>query len=81
MIHERIIKKDMHLEGPLTTCIATVRAALNEIECSIKIQNEGFANLVSDSKLSLHDILQKASENWYLDAEDARKLGVIEGIV
>lgn len=81
MIHERIITKDLHLNGPLTTCVATVKAVLNEIECSINIQNEGFANLVSGSQISLDDILQKASENWYVDAEKAQSLGIIEGIV
>jgi len=30
----------------LTTCVATVTAALHEIEASIAIQNEGFENLI-----------------------------------
>ena len=42
MIHERKFAKSLVIDGPLTTCIAVVKATLNEIECSIAIQNEGF---------------------------------------
>jgi hypothetical protein len=46
MIHERKLSKKLVIDGPLTTCVAVVKATLNEIECSIAIQNEGFQNLV-----------------------------------
>ena len=42
MIHERKMDKQLHITGPLTTCIASVKAMLNELEHSIAIQNEGF---------------------------------------
>jgi hypothetical protein len=32
MIHERKPDKQLHINGPLTTCVATVTAALHEIE-------------------------------------------------
>jgi len=51
MIHERKLDKQLHINGPLTTCVATVTAALHEIEASIAIQNEGFENLIRGSKL------------------------------
>src|ERR1700683_300754 len=38
MIHERKLDKQLHINGPLTTCIATVTATLHEIEASIAIQ-------------------------------------------
>ena len=39
MIHERKMNKSLTIDGPLTTCIATLRATLNEIHESIAIQN------------------------------------------
>lgn len=81
MVHERKLKKDLRVEGPLTTCIAGLRAALNEIECSIAIQNEGFANLVRGSQVSLDEVLRRAPENWYIEAEEARALGLIEAVI
>src|SRR5277367_7091034 len=53
MIHERKLDKQLHINGPLTTCVATVTAALHEIEASVAIQNEGFENLIHGSKESL----------------------------
>ena len=81
MIHERKLTTKLAIDGPLTACLATVQATLNEIECSIAIQNEGFANLVRGSSVSLDEVLRRAPSNWYLEAEQARQLGLIEAVV
>jgi hypothetical protein len=81
MIHERKMNKQLHVEGPLTTCIASVKATLNEILCSIEIQNEGFANLVAGSDVTLDEVLEKAPANWYLEAEEAKRRGLIEAVI
>jgi ATP-dependent protease ClpP protease subunit len=81
MIHERKLSKTLTIDGPLTMCLATVRATLNEIECSIAIQNEGFENLIRDSKVSIEEVLQKAPNNWYVEAEAAKQLGLIEAVL
>lgn len=81
MVHERKLDKKLHLNGPLTTCIASVKAALHEIECSIAIQNEGFANLVAGSDVTLDEVLRRAPENWYIEADRARDLRLIAGVL
>jgi ATP-dependent protease ClpP protease subunit len=81
MIHERKLTKTIELAGPLTSCIPTVTAALHEIEASIAIQNEGFANLVRGSQVSLDEVLEKAPANWYIEANEAQALGLIQGVV
>jgi len=81
MIHERLITKTINLEGPLTTCVASLKAAINEIESSIAIQNEGFANLVLGSSLDLDDVISRATENWYLEATEAQALGLVEAVL
>ena len=81
MIHERKLSKELRLDGPLTTCVATVKAALNEIECSIAIQNEGFQNLILGSSVTIEEVLERAPANWYLEAEEARQMGLIEAIL
>lgn len=81
MVHERKLSKILTIDGPLTTCRATVEATLNEIECSIAIQNEGFENLVRGSHVSMEDLLKKAPSNWYLEANEARELGIIASIL
>jgi ATP-dependent protease ClpP protease subunit len=81
MIHERKMDKTLKIDGPLTTCVATVKAALNEIEASIAIQNEGFENVIRGSKVTMEDVLAHAPYNWYLEAQEAMNLGLISGIL
>jgi len=81
MIHERKLDKQLHVTGPLTTCVPSVEALLNEIKHSIAIQNEGFENLIRGSKVTMEEILQRAPGNWYLEAEEARELGLIVGVI
>ncbi len=81
MIHERLLTKDIALKGPLTTCLATMQATVNEIECSIAIQNEGFQNLVNGSKVTLEEVIRRAPLNWYVEAQEAKELGLIEAVL
>jgi ATP-dependent protease ClpP protease subunit len=81
MIHERKLSKQLTIDGPLTTCVATVRATLHEIESSIEIQNEGFQNLIVGSKVTMEEVLLKASANWYLEAEEAVSLGLVQVVL
>lgn len=81
MIHERKLSKKLNVEGPLTTCVASVRATLNEIEASIAIQNEGFANLIRGSRVTMEQVLDKAPSNWYIEAGEAQQLGLIQAVL
>lgn len=81
MIHERKLSKQLTIDGPLTTCIATVEATLNEIRASIEIQNEGFQNLIVGSDVTMEELLGKASANWYLEAQDAKARGLVEAVI
>ncbi len=81
MIHERKLSKTLEVNGPLTSCIDSVRALLHEIEHSIAIQNEGFDNLILGSKVSMEEVLRRAPSNWYLEAQEAKSLGLIQGVI
>jgi len=81
MIHERLIAKAINLEGPLRSCVATLKAALHEIEHSIRIEEEGFRLLVDQSDIAFEDLRKKAPENWYIEAEEARALGLVLDVI
>ena len=81
MIHERKMDKTLHIAGPLTTCIASVKAMLNELEHSIAIQNEGFENLVRGSAVTMDEVLRRAPENWYIEAQEAKALGLVADVL
>jgi ATP-dependent protease ClpP protease subunit len=81
MIHERKLAKTVNINGPLTTCVATVKALLHEIEASIIIQNEGFENLIRGSQVTMEEVLEKAPNDWYIEASEAQRLGLIAAVV
>ncbi len=81
MVHERKLSKQLNIDGPLTTCIATVKAQLNEIEASIAIQNEGFENLILGSSVTMDDVLKRAPSNWYIEANEAKRLGLVSEVI
>jgi ATP-dependent protease ClpP protease subunit len=81
MIHERKMDKQVHVEGPLTRCIAGLEATLNEIRESIAIQNEGFENVIRGSKVTMEEVLRRAPSNWYVEAQEALELGLVSGII
>ncbi len=81
MIHERKLTADIHLEGPLKTLVPTLQARLHEIEESIRIEEEGFRDIVAGSKLAFEDVCEKAPSNLYLEAEEARDLGLVLDII
>jgi hypothetical protein len=81
MIHERKLTKTIGLDGPLTTLVATVEATLNEIKASIAIQNEGFEHLVKGSDVTIEEVLRRAPSNWYIEAQEAKALRLVEDVI
>ncbi|TKD52320.1 peptidase S14 [Sphingomonas baiyangensis] len=81
MIHERIMNKTIEISGPLKTCIANLKANLHEIEHSILIEEEGFRAIVEGSRVSFDDLVRRAPENWYIEADEARTLGLVLDVV
>ena len=81
MVHERKLNKTLNIDGPLTTCVATVKATLNEIQASITIQNEGFENLIRGSNVTMGQVLERALVNWYIEAQEALLLGLIRAVL
>jgi len=47
----------------------------------VAIQNEGFQNLVLGSSVALDEVLKKAPSNWYLEAQEAKNLGLVEAVI
>lgn len=81
LIHERQHWGNLSLDGSLTACLSRLRTKINELEASVAIQNEGFENLAWGSSVSVDDLKARASENWYLEANQARELGLVEAVI
>lgn len=81
MIHERLISKQLNINGPLRMCVASIRATLHEIEHSIQIEEEGFRDIVKGSRVDFEELREKAPANWYIEAEEARDLGLVLDVI
>jgi ATP-dependent protease ClpP protease subunit len=81
MIHERIMNKTVEVSGPLKSCVATLKATLHEIEESVRIEEEGFRDIVADSRVTFEEVQQRAPSNWYIEAEEARDLGLVLDLI
>ncbi len=81
MIHERKLTADIHLEGPLKTLVPILQAKLHEIEESIRIEEEGFRDIVAGSRLDFAELCKKAPSNLYIEAEEARDLGLVLDVI
>ncbi|MEG3087181.1 ClpP family protease [Sphingomonas sp. PB4P5] len=81
MIHERKISKQINLDGPLRMVVASIKAALHEVEHSIQIEEEGFRDIVRGSNVDFEDLREKAPSNWYIEAEEARDLGLVLDVI
>jgi ATP-dependent protease ClpP protease subunit len=81
MLHERLMTSSVQLAGPLTTLPAVLKAKLHEIEESIKIQEEGFREIVRGSSVTLDELRSKAPSNWYIEAEEARQRGLVLDVI
>src|SRR3954468_19533688 len=81
MIHERQSHCEVKLEGPLTGGLEVLTAKVNELKTSIAIQNEGFQSLITGSRVTLDEIIEKAKTNWYIEAEEAVALGLVRAVI
>lgn len=81
MVHERIMNKTIEVSGPLKTCVATLKATLHEIEESVRIEEEGFRAFVAGSRVQFGEVQQSAPANWYIEAEEARELGLVLDVI
>ena len=81
LLHERQIAKTINLNGPLKSCIAQLKAALNEIEHSIDIEEMGFREITENSEVDFEEVREKAPDNWYIPCEEAAERGLIAGVI
>jgi len=82
LIHERKMRKDIHLDGALRGCRSTILDVLAEIESGQRLERDGFALLVKGTNMTVEQIEQRVLEkDWYLTAQEAFGIGLVGGIV
>jgi ATP-dependent protease ClpP protease subunit len=81
MIHERQMTASVELSGPLKMQVANLKAKLHEIEESVRIEEEGFRDIIAGSHVTFEEVEKRAPTNWYIEAEEARDLGLVLDLI
>jgi ATP-dependent protease ClpP protease subunit len=81
LVHGRRMTRDVHLEGPLGSCRRVLEEIIADIDNGLRVEDEGFAELIDGSRVSLEDIRQRSYGGWYLPAAEAFDLGLVAGLV
>lgn len=82
LIHERKMKKDIHLDGALRGCRTAIQDVLAEIESGQRLERDGFAQLVKGTELTVEEIEKRVmNKDWYLSATQALEIGLVGGII
>ena len=81
MVHCRKLAKSLDFNTFLRAERDRVEALLGEIDVGIKVQTWGFEELIAGSDVSLQELEDRAAQNWYIEAEEALRRGLIAGVV
>lgn len=81
MIHGRKLAKTVDFSRALDAERDVVEALLSEIDIGLKVQAWGFEALIEGSDVTLDELENRARQNWYLDAGEALKRGLVAGVV
>lgn len=80
MIHGRQLERTVQLTGSIRSSLPEVKSLLAQMETALAIEKEDFRDLAEGSTLSGEDIWERAEHNWYLTAQEALDLGLVEGL-
>ena len=81
LIHGRQLEKTVEIAGPIRTSIPCVEALLAQLQVGVELEENGFRRLIEGSRLSLEEVVKKATNNWYVSAEEAFDLGLVAALV
>jgi ATP-dependent protease ClpP protease subunit len=81
LIHARSLTLTLNLDGPLAVERRKLEAAMAQIDEGLRLQADGFAQLIAGSGVTLEELEALAAGAWYLDAEEALARGLIAGVV
>ena len=81
LIHGRRMSRTVHLEGPLGSCRRVLEEIIADIDNGLRVEEEGFAELIEGSSVTLEAVRRRSYGGWYLSAGQALELGLVAGII
>lgn len=81
LVHGRRMRRDLHLEGPLGSCRRVLEEMIADIDNGLRVEEQGFSELVEGSGVTLEDVRRNAYSGWYLSAGQALAIGLVAGVI
>jgi ATP-dependent protease ClpP protease subunit len=81
LIHERRLDRDVKFNGPMRTNIEIAEEILEQFKTAQLLEKRDFEALAEGSLMDAEEITAKAMGNWYLTADDALRLGLVQGVI
>ena len=81
LVHGRQLDTKLEIAGPVRSSIPQVEALLAQLQVGIDLEEIGFRRLIEGSKVSLDEVIRKATHNWYVTAQEALDLGLVRALV
>jgi ATP-dependent protease ClpP protease subunit len=81
LFHERRMTRDIHLDQALAGCRQILEEAIAEIDNGVRLEEEGFRDLIAGSRMDFDELRKRAASSWYVPADEALRLGLIGGVV
>jgi ATP-dependent protease ClpP protease subunit len=81
LVHERHMQQSISLNGPLKACIQIVREQLALLETAEQLEREGFEELVQGTCIAPEQLYEKATQNCYITADEAVRIGIVSAIL
>jgi hypothetical protein len=71
LIHGRRMMKDLDLEGRLDICRRVLEEMIADIDHGLRLEEQGFAELIGCTNVDAEEIASRAYGGWYLTADEA----------
>ena len=81
LIHGRRMVKDLHLEGPLGSCRRVLEEMIADIDHGIRLEEQGFGELITGTSVDAEEIASRAYGGWYLTVEEALSRKLVAGLI
>lgn len=82
LIHAWQIEKEIRFSGSLNVCASNAHDFLAELDVARKLEHQTFSDLVQGTDLSYEQLSEQVNKaDWYLLAEEAAGLGLVNGLV
>jgi ATP-dependent protease ClpP protease subunit len=81
LVHERQLSETIELSGSIGASLALLRGKQAELENGLRLEQETFERLAAGTSLSADDIRSRAERSWYVTAQEAVQLGLVEALM